>query len=204
MSDEDDSEEMFEELEEDGIINVCNNHLYFYQAINRQGAVAFCRVLDELYNNLLHAMIQTGLTSPVIEIHLNSQGGELLAAISMAHKIEQLKVGMKPFMVPAHVITHIEGEASSAASLISISGNHRTISEHSVILIHDCYGQAIGNQTDIKKFVKNITTQSDEMKKIYAKYTKLSGEELDRYMEEDVYINATDAIKLGLVDEIVV
>jgi ATP-dependent protease ClpP protease subunit len=199
-SDDDESEDL--DVSAD-MLFMTNNHIHFYQDISVQTAAIFNKTIYEAYCNILHTMIGSGLSDPTIEIHINSPGGQLFGAFAMAHQIETLQKGIPPLNVPIKINTHVEGESSSASTLISVLGNYRTIGKHSCILIHECYGTVTGNQQDFKKFERNVKTQSNEMKRIYEQYTKLRGKELEDILEQDRYLSAEECLAFGFVDSII-
>lgn len=193
-------EEPKNELE---IIYTINNHLYFYRDINRESAALFCKTLTEMYFDIITAMISSGLTTPTIEIHIKSSGGELTSALAMVNKMEEIKRGFGVVPIPMKIITHVEGEACSAGTLLSVVGSERTITEYSVMLIHDVLGGMQGKIGEVKNYVKNIELLSGIMKTIYIKHSKLTAEQLEDIVDKDIYFDATNCLELGLVDRIV-
>ena len=187
------------------VIYSLNNHLYYYRDIDQEGAALFCKTITEMYFNLVASMTATGLTEPVIEIHINSEGGEAASAFAMASKIEEIKKGIKigPIQVPMKVITHIEGESCSGGTIMSVTGNYRTISEYSYMLIHYASSGFIGKTDDMKEHIKNIDLLNGIMKKIYKKYSKIPEDKLDEIMKQDVYLSPEECLAYGLVDEII-
>lgn len=196
----DNSKDSQNELE---IIYTINNHLYFYRDITEESSALFNKTLTEMYFDIVSVMISSGMTNPVIEIHIKSSGGELTAAMAMVKKIKELKSGFGVIPIPIKIITHIEGEACSAATLLAIVGSERTISEYSVMLIHDVLGGMLGKKEDIKDYVKNIELLSNLMKKIYIENSKLTLEDLDSILTKDIYFDAQTCLEYGLVDRIV-
>mgnify|MGYP002507808446 CR=1 FL=1 len=185
------------------VIYSLNNHLYYYKDIDSEGSALFCKTISEMYYNIISSMLSTGLTNPVIELHINSEGGDFSAAAAMASKIEEVKKGFGPVPIPMKVITHVEGESCSGGSLMSVVGSERTISRYSFMLIHKASSGFVGKTEDMKDHVKNIELVNSIMKTIYKENSKLSEEELDKIMDKDLYFSPEDCVKHGLVDRII-
>jgi ATP-dependent protease ClpP protease subunit len=191
-----------EESSSQDLLYVLNNHIYFYQEINKTSALIFNKVLTEVYFTLCHTMLSSGLSKPQIHIHFNSPGGELFSSLSMLKTVESVKRGIEPLIVPTEVITHIDGESSSGSSIISIAGTKRLIGEYSCILIHNAFSGMSGRPENFEDHITNTKMLVDSMKDIYKKYTKLTDENLDEMLKHDKYINATECLELGLADAI--
>ena len=121
------NEEVEEEEEVTIEIKVENNDIYIYSEITRELALNFSIELKKLEKKLLCMSIQFDIPVPEIKIHINSEGGDLFAGLSMSDAIRICKVP---------VTTIIEGEAASAATIISVVADKRMITKNSHMLIH--------------------------------------------------------------------
>lgn len=184
-------------------IHSVNNHIYFYQEIDKNSAVSLNKQLVEMYYNLIHTMLNSGLTKPVINLHLNSPGGELFSTFSILKTIENIKQGIEPLKIPIEVYTFIEGESSSGSSVISIAGTKRFIDDCSCVLIHNAISGAEGKPQDFQDHIENTNLLVGKMKDVYRKYTKITPEQLEEMLKHNKYISAQDCLKLGIVDSIV-
>ena len=109
---------------------------------------------------------------------------------------------MKNSLTPVNTITI--GEADSAACLIAISGTKRFANKHSSFLIHQ--GQAsisneAGKVVDWLNYYNNIILK--QMKEHILEDTKISKVDYDNKVREDWYLTANEALKYGLIDEII-
>lgn len=185
------------------VIYSLNNHLYYYKDIDNEGAALFCKTITEMYYTTISNILVTGMSNPVIEIHINSEGGEAASSFAMASKIEEIKRGFGPIPVPMKVITHIEGESCSGGSIMSVVGNERTISRYSYMLIHKATSGFIGKNEEMKDHVQNIDLLDNIMKKIYKDNSKLTDEILDEVMSRDIYLTPEKCLEYGIVDRII-
>ena len=180
-----------------------NNHIYFYKEITAESAALFNKLLTEMYYDLVGSMLSTGLTNPIVEIHINSPGGTLAGGLSMVRKINEIKKGFGTVKVPIKVNSHIEGESCSAATLVYCVGSYRTMPEYSYMLIHDVISGVAGPRGEIVDHVKNLELFNKIIKEIYKANSKLTDEILDDVMKNDLYFDAATCLKYGLVDEII-
>lgn len=185
------------------VIYSLNNHLYYYKDIDNEGAALFCKTITEMYYTTISNILITGLSNPVIEIHINSEGGEAASAFAMASKIEEIKRGFGPVPIPMKVITHVEGETCSGGSIMSVVGNERTISRYSYMLIHKATSGFIGKNEEMKDHLQNIDLLDNIMKKIYKENSKLTDEIIDEVMGKDIYLSPEKCLEYGLVDRII-
>ena len=188
------SNEEPEEEEEITIeIRVENNDMYIYSEITRELALNFSIELKKLEKKLLCMSIQFDIPIPEIKIHINSEGGDLFAGLSMSDAIRLCKVP---------VTTIIEGEAASAATIISVVADKRMITKNSHMLIHQMSTGFWGKYNEFLDEMKNQKTLMDIMKKIYNEYTNITIKELNVCLKKDIYWTPEYCLENGLVDEI--
>jgi len=172
-----------------------NNELYFYNDVNVESALVLNKTLSDLSRQLLIAKITFDLQeTPHIKLHINSDGGEVFGALSIIDRIQSSKV-------PVH--SYAEGLVASASTLISVSCHKRYIRKNTILLIHQVRSWFEGTYEDFNDEKQNMDLIMKIVKDIYLKHTKFTEEELNQLLKRDIYLNAEDAIKYGLADEIV-
>ena len=172
-----------------------NNELYFYNDVNTESALVVNKTLSDLARQLLIAKITFDLQeTPHIKLHINSDGGEVFGALSIVDRIQSSKV-------PVH--SYAEGLVASASTLISVSCHKRYIRKNTILLIHQVRSWFEGTYEDFNDEKQNMDLIMKVVKDIYLKHTKFTEDELNTLLKRDIYLNADDAIKYGLADEIV-
>lgn len=172
-----------------------NNELYFYNDVNVESALVVNKTLSDLARQLLIAKITFDLQeTPHIKLHINSDGGEVFGALSIVDRIQSSKV-------PVH--SYAEGLVASASTLISVSCHKRYIRKNTIVLIHQVRSWFEGTYEDFNDEKQNMDLIMKIVKDIYLKHTKFTEEELNTLLKRDIYLNAEDAIRYGLADEIV-
>lgn len=181
------------------------NDIYFYAGIDKKTIIMLQRettkvikIITEKANNA--EKVGCVVTYPPIKLHINSPGGYIYSAFAYIDFMKQTKI--KNPKIVFHTI--IEGGSASAATLISVTGDKRYITEYGQMLIHQLSGGNWGKFHELKDDMKNSTELMNKIKNIYIKHTKLSIKELNKILKHDLYWDAEKCLDVGLVDEIIV
>lgn len=132
--------------------------------------------------------------APVIELHLQSQGGELLPTLAVIDVILNSRV---------KIHSYIEGYAASAATLIAVVCHKRFAHANSVVLLHQLSGGASGKANQMMDEMRNVNTFMSIIKSTYCKHTQIPASELDAMLAHDIFIGADEMLEKGVIDEIV-
>jgi len=174
---------------------ITSNDIYFYSDVNIESTFLINKSISDLSKQLLINQITFDLTEPApIKLYINSDGGEVFGALSTVDRIKSNKV-------PVH--SYVEGLVASAATLISVSCHKRYMSKNAVMLIHQVRSWFQGTHENFKDENRNLDVLSNIIKNIYLKHTKFTDQELTELLKHDIYLSADEALKYGLVDEII-
>jgi ATP-dependent protease ClpP protease subunit len=135
----------------------------------------------------------TAITTPNIDLHLNSPGGEVYDGIAIHTAIGQH---------PATTTVYVDGLAASAASFIAMAGDKVVMARNAELMIHDAMGLVIGNAADMRSMVDDLDRISDNIASMYA--DKAGGDVADwrALMLAETWYSAQEAVDAGLADEI--
>jgi len=151
--------------------------------------------ISDLSKQLLISQVTFNLQSvPHINLYINSDGGELFGALSIIDRIKTNKV-------PVH--SYVEGLVASASTLISISCHKRFIRKNSIMLVHQIRSWFGGTYENFVDENKNLELLTNTVRNLYLQNTKFEEDVLNELLKRDIYLNADDAIKYGLADEII-
>ncbi len=96
--------------------------------------------------------------------------------------------------------------AASMGAVILASGtkDHRFILPHSKVMIHEplIQGGMGGSATSVKKTADSILETKSLINGILAKHTGKTVKEIDKATSFDNFMNAEEAVKFGICDEI--
>ncbi len=177
----------------DSPVEVQDNKIYYYGAIDDREVLHLNKALNKLDIELQIFHVKYGTTPPPIQLHISSYGGSLFAGLAAVDAIGQCRT-------PVH--TYVDGYAASAATLLSIVGKQRFISENSYMLIHQLSAGTWGKYEEIKDEMKNLDLLMDKMITLYGKHTRLPEEKLKEILKHDLWFSAEQCLEYGLVDKI--
>lgn len=188
LEEEEDEEEI--ESEE---IKVINNHIYFYCDVTILSILNLTESIKTLTKKLLQMNIEYDINLDIY-LHINSGGGDVFAILSIIHLIENNKIDIN---------TIIEGQACSAATILSMLGKKRSITQNSYMLIHNISSGFWGKMHEIEDEMKNLTLLTKDIRKMYRNYSNITTKQLDLLLKKDLLLNAKTCLSYGLVDEII-
>lgn len=130
-----------------------------------------------------------------IEIHVTSNGGDVVAGFAALDAIKKSKT---------KVVTIGVGVCASMGALLLMSGHHRIAYPNTVILIHDG-SMAVSSTSKKAKNTMNFYDRLDErIKKFILDNTKISEELYEEKEDEEWYMFAdNEGIEFNIIDEII-
>ena len=156
-------------------------------------------VNDNMANEFTAKMIRLVESSDPIDIILNSPGGSVNAGLVIYDLIQELDG-----KIPVNI--YCTGMAASMGAVLLAGGQkgRRFILPHSKCMIHEplIQGGVGGSASSIKKTAESILETRSVTNGILAKHTGKTIEEIDEATSFDNYMNAEEAIRFGLCDEI--
>lgn len=155
-------------------------------------------VTDEVANLVIAQMLFLEAEDPDKDIHfyINSPGGSATAALAMYDTMQYIK---------PDVSTICMGMAASAGALLLSAGakGKRYSLPYARIMIHQPAGGAQGKATDAEVQIKELLTIREIQNKILSKHTGQPIEKITRDVEKDFFMSAEEALKYGLIDEVI-
>ena len=102
------------------------------------------------------------------------------------------------------VSTVCVGIAASGAAVLLSAGKKgkRHILPNAEVMIHQPWGGAQGQATDIEITAKHIINTRERLNKILAKNTGKPLKQIEKDVERDFYMSAEESKKYGIVDEV--
>ena len=131
-----------------------------------------------------------------IKIYINSPGGSVTAGMAIYDAMQYVKPDVSAVCV---------GVAASMAAVLLASGakGKRFMLPNSEILLHQVMGGAEGQAIDIEISARHIVKIKDSLNKILAKHTGRPLDQVEKDTDRDFWMNAEEAKKYGLIDEII-
>ena len=131
-----------------------------------------------------------------ISLYINSPGGVVTSALSILDTMTYIKCDVSTLCI---------GQACSAGSLILSAGTKgkRYSLPNARIMVHQPSGGAQGQATDIEIHAKEILKTRERLNQIYATNTGLDISQIEKMMERDNFMSASEAVDCGLIDCII-
>jgi ATP-dependent Clp protease protease subunit len=128
-----------------------------------------------------------------IYLYVNSPGGSVTAGLAIVDTMNHVK---------PDVATVCVGMAASMGSVILSSGakGKRFALPNSEVMIHQPWGGAQGQASDIEITAKHILATRDRLNRILAKNTGQPLAKVEKDVDRDFFLTAEEAKKYGLVD----
>jgi len=174
-----------------------SNKIYFYGPVTSQS----CFMLRTKINELTHKSNKYACvydTKPFpIHLHIQSSGGSLFSTIYILDLIRN-----QDKTVP--IYTFVDGFAASAATLMSVVGSKRYITKNSLMLIHQLSAPTEnGKYAELQDQMHNMDSLMRIIINVYKENTNMTDEDLIYLLQKDIWLNSTECLKYGLVDEII-
>ena len=131
-----------------------------------------------------------------IYMYINSPGGVITSGFGIIDTMNYIKPDISTICV---------GQAASMAAMILSSGTKgkRSALENSRIMIHQPLGGVQGQATDIEIHTKEILYLREKLNKIMSKNTGKPVKTIEKDTNRDNFMSSDDALKYGLIDQIV-
>jgi ATP-dependent protease ClpP protease subunit len=128
-----------------------------------------------------------------VHLRINSLGGEIGEGTSIYNAL---------IRHPGGVTVHIDSLAASMASVIAMAGNPVYMAENAILMIHNPWTLASGEATDLRKQADLLDMMKSNLVRAYQKKTGMEETVIARLMDEETWLDATEAAALGFIDAI--
>jgi ATP-dependent Clp endopeptidase proteolytic subunit ClpP len=182
-----------DEIEDDssGEIRTIGTDIYYYSDVTRKSVLELIDKLKKLETDLLKKAIDLPGYVPSIRIHIQSDGGDVFSGMSAMDTLNQSRI---------HITTIAEGSCCSAGTFILLGGKDRRMGMNAHILIHQLSsGGLYGKFEELKDEMDTCKKLMKALRRVYTTETSIPKEKLDELMKRDVYLNAEECIKYGIV-----
>lgn len=128
-----------------------------------------------------------------INLHINCVGGDVFDGMAIYNILKKRT---------SETTVYIEGIAASMGSVIALAADNVIMAENSLFMIHNAWGGAMGEASEMRKTANLLEKISNEIADIYVKKTNLSYDKVKEMMDEETWLNADEALNYGFVDSI--
>ncbi|AUN13014.1 ATP-dependent Clp protease proteolytic subunit 1 [[Clostridium] sordellii] len=131
-----------------------------------------------------------------IHLYINSPGGSITAGMAIYDTMQYIKPDVSTICI---------GMAASMGAFLLAAGEKgkRFALPNSEIMIHQPLGGTRGQATDIEIHAKRIVNMKHKLNSILAERTGQPIEKIQVDTERDNFMSAEEAMKYGLIDEVI-
>jgi len=103
------------------------------------------------------------------------------------------------------IITVVTANAYSIASLIMLAADHRMISKHGKVMVHNPMVPQLkyANADELEKYASELRDLESVMYELYEIFTGLTTAEIKSLMDNETYLSPEEAIKNGFADVVI-
>ncbi|MGH9044570.1 MAG: ATP-dependent Clp protease proteolytic subunit [Acidimicrobiales bacterium] len=170
-----------------------------YSRLLKERIVFLGTPIDDTVANLVCAQLlflESEEPDKDIHLYINSPGGDITALFAIYDTMKFLKPDVSTFCF---------GQAASAAAVLLAAGakSKRFALPHARILLHQPWGGAEGQASDIELQAREILRMRDLLNGMLANDTGQSLEKVAKDTDRDFVMTADEAVLYGVIDEVI-
>ncbi|MGV3667108.1 MAG: ATP-dependent Clp endopeptidase proteolytic subunit ClpP [Leptospira bouyouniensis] len=155
--------------------------------------------IDETYANVISAQLlflEAENPDRDIYLYINSPGGYVSSGLAIYDTMQLIKPEVRTLCI---------GQASSMAALLLAGGakGKRSALPNSRIMLHQPYGGAGGQASDIEISAKEIIKIKDKLIDLYGRHTGKTSDQIRKDTERNFFMSADEAKEYGIIDNVI-
>lgn len=170
-----------------------------YSRLLKERIIFLGSVIDDNVANLIMAqMLHLEAEDPEkdIQLYINSPGGVVTAALAVYDTIQFIK---------SPVSTICIGQAASAAAVLLLAGakKKRFSLPNSRVMLHQPSGGISGTTIDVEIHAREMVRIRHLLNEVISKHTGQNIAKVEKDTERDFILDALEAQKYGIIDEVI-
>ena len=170
-----------------------------YSRLLKENIIFLGTPIDDTIANLICAQLihlESDNPDKDINIYINSPGGDVTALFAIYDTMRFIKPDLS---------TICFGQAASAAAVLLAAGapGKRLALPHARVLLHQPWGQAGGQATDVELAAKEILRMRELLDEILARHTGQPVEKIHKDTDRDFVMSAEEAKEYGIIDDVI-
>jgi ATP-dependent Clp protease, protease subunit len=170
-----------------------------YSRLLKENIIFLGTAIDDAVANLICAQLlhlESDNPDKDINIYINSPGGDVTALFAIYDTMRFVKPDLS---------TICFGQAASAAAVLLAAGTpgKRLALPHARVLLHQPWGQAGGQATDVELAAREILRMRQMLDELLARHTGQTVEKIHADTDRDFVMDAEEAREYGVIDEVI-
>lgn len=129
-----------------------------------------------------------GLDADIINVYINSYGGEIAEGLAIYNQLRRHKATVK---------TYCEGFACSAASMVFMAGDERIMSNPSLLWLHNAQWGEWGDYHALQKAADDTEKLNEAVEQVYLNHVTISKDTLKAMMDVETWLSPSEALEMG-------
>ena len=181
-----------DEEDRDGEVVRRGTAVMFYADVTKKNILKLMECASEAAKVALNN--SNFIDEPRISIFINSDGGDVLTALSAMDQLLRMKI---------QINTVCDGLCASAATFLLLAGDVRYMTKNSSLLIHQLRASLDGTRSDVNDENLNVNKLDSRMKDVYLFRTTFCEKKLSKLFKHELELDSTQCIKYGIVSKII-
>ncbi|MCW7470124.1 MULTISPECIES: ATP-dependent Clp protease proteolytic subunit [Leptospira] len=170
-----------------------------YSRLLRDRIIFLGAGIDDTYANAVSAQLlflEAENPDRDIYLYINSPGGYVSSGLAIYDTMQLVKPEVRTLCI---------GQASSMAALLLAGGakGKRSALPNSRIMLHQPYGGAGGQASDIEISAKEIIKTKDKLIELYGKHIGKPADQIRKDTERNFFMSAEEAKEYGIIDNVI-
>src|SRR5918911_1938017 len=170
-----------------------------YSRLLKEHIIFLGTPIDDTIANLICAQLihlESENPDKDINIYINSPGGDITALFAIYDTMQYVR---------PDISTICFGQAASAAAVLLAAGTKgkRLALPRARVLLHQPYGQAMGQAADIELAAREIERMRIQLEELLADHTGQPIERIHKDTDRDFILSAQEAKEYGIIDEVI-
>lgn len=132
-------------------------------------------------------------TVPILQVRINSPGGDVFEGLAIHNALARH---------PARKVVTIDGLAASIASVVAMAGDEIVMPANAMLMLHDPSAAVVGRAQELRQMADGLDRIRAAMAAIYAGRSQREPHDVERLMDAETWLSASEALALGLADRI--
>jgi ATP-dependent Clp protease protease subunit len=152
---------------------------------------------DNLANSIVAQLLYLdSLNHDDISLYINSPGGSITAGMAIYDTMNFIKSDVSTICIGM--------AASMGAFLLAVGADKKRFClPNSEVMIHQPLGGVQGQATEIKIAAERILKSKNKINQILSKRCKKDIKEVEKDTERDYFMDASEALEYGIIDQII-
>jgi ATP-dependent protease ClpP protease subunit len=131
------------------------------------------------------------ISAKTIHLRINSPGGSVFEALAMYNALKEHQ---------ARVVSHVDGLAASAATVVALGADEVHMAANAFFMIHEPWVLSMGNSEQLRKDADLLDKITGSIVGMYQLKTQASDDEVREWMEAETWFTADEAKAAGFAD----